>query len=460
MNITSVRARSAAANGRLDAYFFTAPGVAASERVMMLEVAGIETVQLGDIGRVWDLPRFARAWAAPAEEGIPYLRPYDVFDYLPAAADRLSAARNPAVDGLRVPAGTLLQTCSGRNLGPCAYADEHIARFALSHDMIRIGIADQTVRAYVLVFLKTPTGRALLRRGKSGSVIDHLTTGDIAATPVPLLPAGMRHEIAGIAGQSMRAATEARARLGSLLAAQEASLPMPARSQLLSDGWTMRSGDLYGRVDAAYYSPVVTAARAQVTAAGGIRCGDIAQASLPSRYKRYYVSSTFGRPILSGRQMLQLEPVNLRYVSDRSFREPDKYVIRSGMTIFGADGRAEGSQGSAALVTQERSEWLASNHVMRLASRPGVRPGAVWLALAARQSKAQINALSFGSVVDQVNPDDVERIVVPSVSDSSAREAEAAWELFGTAATLMNEAVALLEDRLTAQSGQPQQVVA
>lgn len=130
------------------------------------------------------------------------------------------------------------------------------------------------------------------------------------------------------------------------------------------------------------------------------------------------------------------------------------------MTIFGADGRAEGGQGTAALVTQDRSEWLASNHVMRLVPHSGVRSGAVWLAVAARQSKAQINALSFGSVVDQVNPDDVERIVVPIVSDHDAGEAEDAWRLFGNAATLMDEAVALLEDRLITQSGQPQQVVA
>lgn len=170
------------------------------------------------------------------------------------------------------------------------------------------------------------------------------------------------------------------------------------------------------------------------------------------------MSGSFGRPILSGRQILQLEPVNLRHVSDRSFRDPDKYVIRSGMTIFGADGRAEGSQGAAALVTQDRSEWLASNHVMRLIPRPGVRPGAVWLATAARQSKAQINALSFGSVVDQVNPEDAERIVVPAISDSDATEAEAAWALFGNAANLMDEAVALLEARLAAPSGQPQRV--
>lgn len=460
MNITTIRARSVLVNDRLDAYFFTAPGVAASERLAMLEATGMETVRLGDVARVWDPPRFARAWAAPAEPGIPYLRPYDVFDYLPTASDQLSVDRNSGVENLRPSPGSLLQTCSGRNLGPCTYADEYIAQFALSHDMIRIEISDLAMRAYVLAFLKTPTGQALLRRGKSGSVIDHLTTADVAAIPIPLLPAGTRRRIVDRAERSVAAAAAARTRLAALLAAQEESLPLPTRGVRLQDGWTLRADSVRDRLDAAYYDPLVSAARSQVAAAGGNRCGDLAQASLPLRYKRYYVSGEHGRPILSGRQLLQLEPVNLRYVSDRSFREPEKYVVRSGMTIFGAVGRAEGRQGTAALVTEDRVDWLASNDVMRLTPRAGVRPGALWLAIAGRQSRVQINALSFGSVIDHMNPDVVEEIILPRIDDTAAQEAEDAWQLFSEATCAMREAVSLLETELVVHSGQPETSVA
>ena len=217
---------------------------------------------------------------------------------------------------------------------------------------------------------------------------------------------------------------------------------------------------MHDRLDAAYYDPLVAAASAQVTRAGGTRCRDIAQASLPTRYKRYYVSGEHGRPILSGRQLLQLEPVNLRHVSDRSFREPDNYVIRAGMTILGADGRAEGNQGAASLVTANRDGWLASNHVMRLTPREGVRPGALWLAIAARRSRAQISALSFGSVVDQINPGDIDQIILPPVDGPAGKEAEDAWELFAEAASAMSRAVSLFEIQLTARKGQPEASVA
>jgi hypothetical protein len=140
--------------------------------------------------------------------------------------------------------------------------------------------------------------------------------------------------------------------------------------------------------------------------------------------------------------------VNLRYVSDRSFKDPTQYELSAGMTVFGAVGRSEGRQGTPALIAEGRHGWLASNDVMRLRPRPGVSPGAVWLAIAAHQSRLQINALSFGSVIDHMNPWDVEDVIVPVVTEAMAQEAEAAWSVFSAASTSISAAVATLEAAL------------
>lgn len=159
------------------------------------------------------------------------------------------------------------------------------------------------------------------------------------------------------------------------------------------------------------------------------------------RYKRYYVAGENGRPIVSGRQLLQAEPINLRRVSDRSFRDPESYAIRAGTVIFGADGRAEGRQGTPALVTTDRDGWLASNHVMRLIPKNGVSSGALWLAVASQQAQIQIRSLSFGSVVDQINPGDVGNVLLPEVSGEEGETAEEAWEIFAEAGRLARRAI-------------------
>ncbi|MFF6880200.1 hypothetical protein ACFY9S_33560 [Streptomyces sp. NPDC012474] len=449
MKITHVRSRSALLHDRLDAHFFTSPGVAAGEQVALLEASGTEVVPLGAIATVWDPARFARAYAAPVEDGVPYLRPYDVFDFIPMPKDRLSRERNSDVERLIPTAGTILQTCSGRNLGPVAYADSCIAQFALSHDMIRINIDDVRTRFYVLAYLKTPTGQALIRRGKSGSVIDHVTTGDISAVPIAFIGDQWREKVSDLVEASTEAANCARSNMLALFNEIDSMSPV---DELESSGfrhWVHNSRDLAGRLDAAFHHPAVEGARRAALSNQSVRCGDIAQAILPVRYKRYYVSGTNGRPILSGRQLLQLDPVNLRRVADRSFKEASKYELEEGMTIFGAVGRSEGRQGSASLVTRDRSGWLASNDVMRLVPRAGVSPGAVWLAIAARQTRMQINALSFGSVIDHLNPWDVEEIRVPQISEDLAKRAESTWELFARSRELMDEAVRMVESHLS-----------
>lgn len=179
-----------------------------------------------------------------------------------------------------------------------------------------------------------------------------------------------------------------------------------------------------------------------------MRCGDLAVAFLPHRYKRYYVGPAHGRPILSGRQLLQPEPINLRYVSDRSFKVPADYELRAGMTVIGAVGRSEGRQGTPALITDDRDGWLASNDVMRLTPQAGVSPAALWLAIAAGQTRLQINALSFGSVVDHMNPWDVEDLWIPAVESDLVAEAEQAWREFSVASSTLAASVASLEAAL------------
>jgi hypothetical protein len=288
----------------------------------------------------------------------------------------------------------------------------------------------------------------LLRRGKSGSVIDHLTVADVAAIPVPLLNQPERSRIAALAREATVHVANARAGLAEALRQATATLPAPTVPAMGVRSWTVTSSNVGERLDVAYHDPIVVAARQAARTAGGSRCGELATAHLPVRYKRVYVHGAHGRPILSGRQLLQVQPVNLRRASDRSFKVPADYELAAGMTIFGAVGRAEGRQGAPALVTEDRAAWLASNDVMRLRPRTGADPVALWLAVAIPHTQVQIKALSFGSVVDHMNPWDVEDIWLPPVPAGAVVAAKQAWAELVQARKVNGEAVALLEDLL------------
>lgn len=456
MKYRTVSSTLCATRGRLDSNYFLAPGVAARDRITLAQHQdNVEVKLLGGatgLAHVWQPARFKRAYAAVGEEATPYLRPYDVLEHLPTSADLLSIARTQNLVTYQLQPGTILQSCSGRNLGPVAVVDRYLARFALSHDMIRLRVHDEALQPYVYAFLSSPTGQAILRQRMSGSVIDHLTTDDVANLTVPILASDDLNEVARLAGRSLELIEQARLELDGVRAALREWYPSPPQERARKHGWTASANELaqVQRLDPHYHDPNVQAAREQLVAAGGAPIGEVAEAFLPLRYKRYYVDPEHGRPIISGRQLLQIEPVNLRYIANRSFKDPDAMLLHEGMVVFGAVGRWEGRLGEPALITADRDGWLASNDVMRLRPRRGaVDPGWLWLAMSCNQVQQQIAALPYGSVIDHTGPQDVEALVIlPPTDNALGIQAREAWTHFAEARARKQQAIDIVERNL------------
>jgi len=195
--------------------------------------------------------------------------------------------------------------------------------------------------------------------------------------------------------------------------------------------------------------------RAALDDRGGVKVEDVADTFIPGRYKRYYVEPEHGKPIVSGRQLLQAWPVNLLHIAARSF-DFSGYVLEEGMIAFGAEGRAEERIAQPALITKERSEWLANNHVMRVRPKPGVNSGWLYLAFALPQVQAQVKACSCGSVVDAVTPADLNKVLLPPVDESRGDAAWDCWRDFSRASVLEAGAIQRLETAmLNTHSGNP-----
>lgn len=454
MIIKSVNAKAAFVSGRLDASFHCSPGVLAVNRIQALEDSGVSlrTIAGPDgLGTVDATSRTRRVYAAPGEESVPYLRPYDVFDYIPQPADLLSKNGSSNISALMPEAGTILQTCSGRNLGPLTYADAYLSRFAVSDDMLRLHIDDEGDRLYTLAFLRTPTGQALLTRSKTGNVIDHLSPRDLGAIRVPFLDGTVYTRTVADMRRAVDLRESARVRLAQLIHDFENSIPKPSRPSRLADGWTQQASALGARLDAAFHDPLVSLLRHSLTADGGVRVKTVAETFIPGRYKRYYVAPGYGKPIISGRQLLQEQPVNLRYISARSL-DFNSYALEKGMIAFGAEGRAEDRIGHPVLIADDRTGWLANNHVMRVRPRSDVNPGWLYLCFASWQVQAQIKAAACGSVVDAVSPQDLDEVILPKVDHDRGDAAYECWEDLSQAGRMEADVINQLETEVLARA--------
>lgn len=447
MIITTPSAATVAKASRLDASYFTAPGVVASTHLDALAAGGIETFTIGEVGEVEHVTRFKRVLAAPDEPSIPFLRAFDVFEYLPEPADSLSVGRTPDLQVLKVEPGVILLTRSGRNLGPCVLTDDYLSGFIPSDDLLRVRIKDEDKRMFAFAFLSSPTGQDLLRQDRTGSVIAHLSAGQVAKQTIPVLGT-VFDRVVHLVAEAHELRGGARKALTNAIAAVDAVV-VATDSKPLAQGWTVKASTLTSRLDAAYHQERLRDLKAVVLSQGGVRLGDVAEITKPGgRYKTNYVSEEHGRPLLSGRQLLQFLPIGQKYLADSVLRESAPYELQAGMVAFQADGRAEESLGQPVLITDERNGWLASGHAGRARPYDVDDAGWIWASLASRAVRDQIASVACGSVVDALYEEDIRSVALPPRAAVDSAAVVQAWADFDEANGFMGEAIKQIETAL------------
>ncbi|HCG55519.1 MULTISPECIES: hypothetical protein [Brevibacterium] len=445
MRLAPVRSAALYEGNRIDARYFTSTAVRI--KVVLKNAAEVDLRAVGDYANVRAPARFKRAYAAPSEEYISYLRPYDVFEFLPPEADRLSIKRTEDLEEYRIQPGDLLQTCSGRNLGPLTIADDYLARFALSHDMIRVTIADEMDRYYTLAVLQSPTGQALLRGDLNGSVIDHITIGQVSNVEIPFI-SSVQNEVAKLMREAVETRGNARTKLRSVVERVNEKYPSEPVEPYRA-GWTVKASEIGTRLDAAFHSQHIADVRKQLMDNGGGLLGDAANVIKPGgRPKLYYVGPEEGVPFLSGRQILQLDVVGAKNIATRSVDKNSGYGLEKGWITFQADGRAEESLGYPSVVLEDRADWFASGHVGRAAPKNENHTGWIWASMASDIVQHQIAALACGSVVDALYESDLEKVVIPPFDEVDAQMAQEAWNELSESVQKSTEAIKKVESAL------------
>jgi hypothetical protein len=317
-------------------------------------------------------------------------------------------------------------------------------------------------RFYFYAFLSTPTGQALVRRDRNGSVIDHLGPDQIAVLQYPVVNNPLRQRCAA----KFRLGFEKREQARLLLAdTQERFMKhfdlVDAEADFspanLTRCFTISRHQIFDRIDAEPMAPRYAAWRRRILNSGGNSLGEIANVFKPfGRYKTNYVKDDrYGVRMMNGRQIAQYRAIGLQLMSLSAFSDPASFQITKGTTLLTADGRAEENLADCALVAKDREGWAASGHVHRVSPRTGIHPGLVYLACSCMPVQVQIKALATGSVVDALSCDDVSSVIVPYDDSSSVQKlgdaAVEAWQLFAEATAAEDDAIASLEKEFAKQ---------
>ncbi len=168
----------------------------------------------------------------------------------------------------------------------------------------------------------------------------------------------------------------------------------------------------------------------------------------PHRFKRIYVSPEKGIPFLSSSEIISLYPTTNNFVSKNYTSKLDKLLPEKWDVLISRSGTI----GNIGLATETFLGKALSEHVIRLQADSPESAGYVAAFLRSRYGRPQLIQGTFGSVVNQIEPQHLERILIPDLPPirriAIGRLMCEAGELRDEANRLLDEADRLLHERL------------
>ncbi|MGA2464658.1 MAG: restriction endonuclease subunit S [Thermodesulfobacteriota bacterium] len=363
---------------------------------------------------------------------FPLILPSQILELNPQPKGYLSSTCETDFEVLKVHKGQILLTRSG-TIGNCSLVGNTLNGKTLSDDIIRITCKSEADTGFLYAFLKTKIGNALIRTNQYGAVVKHIEPEHLEDIPVPNPPHALKKKIQGLTIKSYDLRDESNALLDNAEAMLYEALDLPPLDMLkpryFDNGARLRNfsvklSKIDGRIDGSYHVPIVDAIlkqlrkeAAEVTIVGDPRISK--RVILPGRFARVYVEEGQGTVFFGGKQLLELDPSNKKYLSlaHHGDRIKSELVLTENMILVSRSGTV----GKEALTPKHWEKWVANEHIIRIEPASKEIAGYLYVFLATDYGHELITRFTYGAVVDEIDAWHVSQIAVPILEDASTQ---------------------------------------
>jgi type I restriction enzyme S subunit len=377
---------------------------------------------------IFNPPVFKREFQINESGGCRYLASSEIISLVP---DQVYISKNQAnALNLKVKKGWILITGFG-TIGSVRIVDKLIDDFAVANNVARLIPKDAEFRSgFIAAYLSSPIGSSLLNERASGSVVRFIEAPQIAKIPIPIID----DNAADLINAKYLTAVNCREEAFRLLREADDLVYSVNNLKRLDENnainydfeedveaSTISSKEIFNfngaesefRIDASYYNPMVNLALKNLKSCNFelklIR--DISKrVILIFRFKRSYVDREYGVPFLSGKNITQIRPVNLKYLSKTETQSLEKLFLIKGWILI----TCSGTLGRACFVWQNYENYAATQHIIRVVpNEEEIDSGYLYAFLSSRYGYEQIIRFRHGSVIDEVTDKQIEKILVP-----------------------------------------------
>ena len=315
-------------------------------------------------------------------------------------------------------------TCSG-TIGKVSYVSDTLDNMIFSHDLLRINCKRSSDAGFVYAYLKSKVGNRILLTNSYGAVITHIEPEHLATIPIPDASDTLKLKIGNLVIRSYALRDESNNLIDEATKLLIDELHFPAiddfsvnyfKKDASVDTFNVKLSDMGYRLDASYHVPLVDAIvdhlskyAAEVTSVGDRRISNAI--ILPGRFKRVYADEVHGYVLFGGKQIHTLDPSGDKYLSKSKHdaRISKELLIDENTTLI----TRSGTVGKVALVPKHWSNWIASEHIIRVIPASQNIAGYNYIFLRSDYGRVLIQRYTYGAVVDEIDDSHVRNIPIP-----------------------------------------------
>jgi len=438
---------------RLEGAFYGSAGYRALKTMIR---AGFAMTTVGQLAGVIWLGPFGRTYVDDPAHGVPFLSSSEMLEAKPDPKNYISKALTRNLDRLIVREGTILVSCSG-TIGNVTLWTADLDGMAVSQHAIRVIPKDGLDRGLLYAFLLSEAGQFLVKRNKSGSVVESIYEADVSTLPIPLLPKALRRELTRLVDEACELRAKAN---GTLREAEEALWRqnylecIPSVSDTETGFVSSRSAleAMLGetrqlRLDATFFRPEAIAIRDRIKKCPrwgtldslGAEVILLGKTFIPGVHK---VERDWGIPYFTGKELIRTHLDANTFIASQKASHLDRLTVRRHMVLI----TCAGTVGRVAYVRGQLEGAAVTHDAIRVISPKGIAPGYVYAFLSSEAGQLQLQQCAYGSVIPRLHSQHIKSIVMPVPSDGGIAigdRADVAHDYRTGAAVLEKEAIAL-----------------
>lgn len=423
----SFTTRSALTTGsfRLDASYYNASAV--SSQALLLS-SGLKMDLCGQVADIYCSSLRERTFVS-SKYGIALLGGHNLNTEDDQDLKYVSKLLTPQLETESLQTGDVLLSSAG-TIGLFDFVCcSHEGRMASQH-IIRVRAHPEKIRAgYLYAYLSSPLALSMVTNQSAGSVIVTLYTEHLADFPIPRLTVVAESCINDLILQSFALRRDSRELQYESrdLALKANELPCLAeQDEDRGDSFSLPTRVITTapelRLEANFHNPVAR------RAIEGLRETPAAKSSvheltkrvfLCDRFARTYVDKENGIPFLSGKNIIQIRPSALKYVSSTETAGIENLKLQRSWILVSRSGTV----GRLCFVHRNFEEYTGTDDIIRIvADTNKIDPGYLYAFLSSSYGYEQILRFRHGSVIDHITPEQVQKVIVPLPHKTQQRQ--------------------------------------